>query len=54
MAIKKFKDEDEDEALKKNMMREIKYLRLLKHENIVDFKEFFKKYQVHVKKGMEY
>jgi cyclin-dependent kinase-like len=41
VALKKFKEE-EDEIVKKTMSRELKVLQILKHENIVEFKEFFK------------
>lgn len=43
MAIKKFKDTDEDEIIRKNTQREVKMLRILRHENIVDLKEAFKR-----------
>ena len=42
VAIKKFK-ETEDEIVKKTMRRELKMLQLLKHENVVEFKNAFKK-----------
>jgi len=42
VAIKKFK-ETEDEIVKKSMFRELKVLKILKHDNIVEFKEAFKK-----------
>ena len=42
VAIKKFK-ETEDEIVKKTMKRELRVLQLLKNENIVEFKEAFKK-----------
>lgn len=42
MAIKKFK-ETEDEIVKKTMKRELRMLQILKHENIVEFKEAFKR-----------
>ena len=35
VAIKKFKDSDEDEVIKKTTLREVKILRMLKHNNIV-------------------
>lgn len=38
VAIKKFKDSDEDELTKKTTMREVKILKMLSHENIVDMK----------------
>lgn len=44
VAIKKFKENSEDdEVVKKTTMREVKMLRLLKHENIVLLKEAFKR-----------
>ena len=43
MAIKKFKDGDEDEAVKKTIFREVKMLRVLRHPNIIQLKEAFKK-----------
>jgi len=42
VAIKKFK-ETEDEVVQKSMHRELKVLKILKHENIVEFKEAFKR-----------
>jgi cyclin-dependent kinase-like len=44
VAIKKFKEGDEDEIAKKTIMREVKMLRMLKHNNIVLLKEAFKRY----------
>ena len=35
VAIKKFKDSDEDEIIKKTTLREVKILRMLKQPNIV-------------------
>jgi cyclin-dependent kinase-like len=43
VAIKKFKEGEEDELAKKTIMREVKMLRLLKHTNIVHLKEAFKR-----------
>jgi cyclin-dependent kinase-like len=44
VAIKKFKDNsEEDEMTKKNTRREVKFLRALKHENIVELKEAFRR-----------
>ena len=43
MAIKKFKESDEDEIVKKTTFREVKMLRMLKQENIVQLKEAFKR-----------
>ncbi|KAL0220798.1 hypothetical protein RCL1_000652 [Eukaryota sp. TZLM3-RCL] len=42
-AIKKFKNTDEDENTRKTTLREVKMLRLLKHENIVQLIEAFKR-----------
>ena len=44
MAIKKFKESEEDEIVKKTTLREVKMLRTLKQENIVTLIEAFKKY----------
>lgn len=35
VAIKKFKDGDDDETVKKTILREVKMLRTLKHRNII-------------------
>ena len=35
VAIKKFKESDDDEGIRKTTIREVKILRLLRHENIV-------------------
>lgn len=43
VAIKKFKETDDDELIKKTTVREIKVLRCLKHKNIVELREAFKK-----------
>ncbi|EGR27207.1 protein kinase domain protein [Ichthyophthirius multifiliis] len=43
VAIKKFKESDEDEIIQKTILREVKILRMLKHENIVQLKEAFKR-----------
>ena len=43
VAIKKFKESDDDEIVKKTTLREVKMLRNLKHENIVSLIECFKK-----------
>ena len=42
VAIKKFK-EVEDELVKKTMTRELRVLQMLKHDNIVEYKEAFKR-----------
>jgi cyclin-dependent kinase-like len=41
VAIKKFKEE-EDDLVKKTISRELRVLQILKHDNIVEFKEAFK------------
>ena len=46
MAIKKFKDTDDDEHVRKNIQREVKMLKMLKQENIVDLKEAFKRWHI--------
>lgn len=43
VAIKKFKETEEDEAVSKNIQREVKMLRMLKHNNIVALREAFKR-----------
>ncbi|KRX09361.1 Protein kinase-like domain [Pseudocohnilembus persalinus] len=44
VAIKKFKETEEDETVRKNIQREVKMLRLLKDQrNIVELKEAFKR-----------
>ena len=43
VAIKKFKESDDDEIVKKTTLREVKMLRNLKQENIVTLIECFKK-----------
>ena len=45
MAIKKFKETEDDEVVRKNIQREVKMLRTLKNKNIVDLKEAFKRYE---------
>lgn len=42
VAIKKFKESDDDEQVKKTALREIKILKQLKHENIVSLLEVFR------------
>lgn len=42
VAIKKFK-EDTDEENKKIILREVKVLKMMRHENITEFKEAFRK-----------
>lgn len=43
VAIKKFKDADDDELTKKTTMREVKVLKMLSHLNIVEMKQAFRK-----------
>eukprot|EP00656_Telonema_subtile_P029720 TRINITY_DN327_c0_g1_i3.p1 TRINITY_DN327_c0_g1~~TRINITY_DN327_c0_g1_i3.p1 ORF type:complete len:554 (+),score=112.51 TRINITY_DN327_c0_g1_i3:85-1746(+) len=43
VAIKKFKESEEDEVVRKTTLREVKILRMLKHENIVTLKEAFRR-----------
>ena len=43
VAIKKFKETEEDEIVKKTTMREVKILKMLKHLNVVELKEAFRK-----------
>ena len=43
MAIKRFKESDNNSLVKKTSLREIKMLRLAKHPNIVQLKEAFKR-----------
>lgn len=45
VAIKKFRESgDDDEIVKKTTFREVKILWMLKHSNIVQLKEAFKRY----------
>lgn len=43
MAIKKFKESDTDPVIKKISIREVKALKYLQHQNVVGFKEAFKR-----------
>ena len=43
VAIKKFKESDDDEMLRKTTLREVKLLRMLQHKNIVSLKEAFRR-----------
>jgi len=43
VAIKKFKESEDDEILRKTTLREVKILRMLRHNNIVCLKEAFKR-----------
>ena len=46
VAIKKFKETEEDETVRKNIQREVKMLKTLKHQNVVDLIEAFKRYNI--------
>jgi len=43
VAIKKFKESEEDEVVRKTTLREVKLLRIMRHENIVQLKEAFRR-----------
>ena len=43
VAIKKFKESEDDEIIRKTTIREVKILRMLKHDNIVQMKEAFRR-----------
>lgn len=43
VAIKKFKDDEDDEMCKKISLREVKLLKMAKHENIVRLREAFRR-----------
>lgn len=43
VAIKKFKESEDDDIVKKTTLREVKVLRLLRHPNIVSLKEAFRR-----------
>ena len=43
VAIKKFKESDDDEILRKTTLREVKLLRMLRHPNIVSLTEAFRR-----------
>lgn len=43
MAIKKFKESEEDESIRKTTLREVKILRMLRQDNIVQLKEAFRR-----------
>lgn len=45
VAVKKFKESDDDENVRKTTLREVKMLRALRQENIVDLKEAFRRKQ---------
>ena len=43
VAIKKFKESDDDEVLRKTTLREVKILRMLRHNNVVSLTEAFRR-----------
>ena len=43
VAIKKFKESDEDELVRKTALREVRILKQLKHDNIVNLIEVFRR-----------
>ncbi|OMJ72736.1 hypothetical protein SteCoe_28742 [Stentor coeruleus] len=43
VAIKKFKESEDDESARKTILREVKILKMLKHENIVQLREAFRR-----------
>ena len=43
MAIKKFKESDKDDTMKKIYIREVKFLKMCDHENIVHLKDSFRR-----------
>jgi serine/threonine protein kinase len=43
VAIKKFKESEDDEIVRKTTLREVKILRMLKHNNIVELREAFRR-----------
>eukprot|EP00291_Cryptomonas_curvata_P024596 CAMPEP_0172162360 /NCGR_PEP_ID=MMETSP1050-20130122/6623_1 /TAXON_ID=233186 /ORGANISM="Cryptomonas curvata, Strain CCAP979/52" /LENGTH=325 /DNA_ID=CAMNT_0012832331 /DNA_START=301 /DNA_END=1275 /DNA_ORIENTATION=+ len=43
VAIKKFKESEDDEVVRKTTLREVKLLRMLRHENIVELREAFRR-----------
>jgi cyclin-dependent kinase-like len=45
VAIKKFKESDENPIIRKIALREVRALKNLQHENIVEFKQAFRKDQ---------
>ncbi|GMH45688.1 hypothetical protein BSKO_13651 [Bryopsis sp. KO-2023] len=45
VAVKKFKEKDEDEIVRKTTLREVRMLRTMRHENIVSLKEAFRRKQ---------
>ena len=43
VAIKKFKESDTDEVIRKTSLREVKILKMTKHLNVVQLKEAFRR-----------
>ena len=43
VAVKKFKESEDDEVVRKTTLREVKILRMLKHDNIVTLREAFRR-----------
>jgi cyclin-dependent kinase-like len=43
VAIKKFKETDKEEVIRKTSIREVKILRMINHQNIVKLKEAFRR-----------
>ena len=43
VAIKKFKDSDEDDQVRKTALREVRLLKQLRHENVVRLTEVFRR-----------
>ena len=43
VAIKKFKESEEDESVRKTILREVKLLRMLRHENVIQLTEAFRR-----------
>ncbi len=43
VAIKKFKESDDDDIVRKTTMREVKILRMMRHDCIVMLREAFKR-----------
>lgn len=52
VAIKKFKESEDDEIVKKTTFREVKMLKMLKQDNIVHFIEAFKKYALYFQSNL--
>ena len=49
VAIKRFKENEDDEVVRKTSYRELKILKMLRHENIVHLKDFYRfKKRIHL------